>query len=198
MQKEIIISLIGFWITCGIATAVIATSKGRSGAWFFVGLLFGPIGILIALGVGKNTKALEELALENGELQKCHFCAESIKVEAKICKHCGNKVQKKTLAKKPSVNQTNSKNYFHLASAIRDGNYTEILRLLEIDTSVVYSCDADKLTLLHIAALENQLDVCKILIQLGASTEVKDNQGETPLSYAMQSGSKQLISLLRT
>ena len=38
-----------FWLLCAVFSAVLARSKGRSGAWFFVGLLFGPFGLLVGL-----------------------------------------------------------------------------------------------------------------------------------------------------
>ena len=37
-----------FWLICGIGAAAIARSKGRSGCWwFFIGILIGPIALLI-------------------------------------------------------------------------------------------------------------------------------------------------------
>jgi len=39
-----------FWIFCAIISAVIASNKGRSGVgWFFLGLLFGPFGFVVAI-----------------------------------------------------------------------------------------------------------------------------------------------------
>ena len=37
-----------FWLLCGVFSAVLAVSRGRSAAWFLVGLLFGPFGLLVA------------------------------------------------------------------------------------------------------------------------------------------------------
>ena len=40
--------LILFWVLCAMFAAVGATQKGRSGVgWFFVGLLCGPLGLLV-------------------------------------------------------------------------------------------------------------------------------------------------------
>ncbi|EHJ49507.1 hypothetical protein DFW101_3511 [Solidesulfovibrio carbinoliphilus subsp. oakridgensis] len=72
-------------ICCGIASAMIASSKGRSaGGWFFLGLLLGPFGVIFAAIAGKEGPA--------GDERKCPFCAEFIKKEAVVCKHCGKDV----------------------------------------------------------------------------------------------------------
>ena len=39
--------LLIFWLLCAITTAVIASSKGRSGfAWFFIGFIGGIFGLI--------------------------------------------------------------------------------------------------------------------------------------------------------
>ena len=48
--------LIGFflvWIPCGFYAAVVAGDKGHGGfAWFFGGLIFGPMALVAAAGLG--------------------------------------------------------------------------------------------------------------------------------------------------
>jgi hypothetical protein len=73
------------WIVCGIAAAAVASSKNRSGAgWFFLGMLLGPFALLM---VGFMPKLEPEVV--RVDTRKCPFCAEFIKPEAKVCKHCG-------------------------------------------------------------------------------------------------------------
>ncbi len=50
---------IAIWLICGLLAAIVASSKGHGvGAWFLVGFLFGPLGLLAAVGMGsKNTAA---------------------------------------------------------------------------------------------------------------------------------------------
>ena len=80
------------WIVCGIGSAAIASSKGRSTfGWLVLGLLFGPIAVLIVGLMAKPAPDVETL-------RKCPFCAELILKEAKVCKHCGRDVEPKTTA----------------------------------------------------------------------------------------------------
>ena len=72
------------WIVvwCGVNAIVgyfIGKRKYVIWASIIVSILFGPIGWLIA-------------ALNSGKLRKCPFCAELVKPEAVVCKHCGHKL----------------------------------------------------------------------------------------------------------
>lgn len=59
--------------------------------FFFLSLLVSPIIMFIAAMVLEPVKErIEEKALANGEMKKCPSCAELVKVEAKICKHCNS------------------------------------------------------------------------------------------------------------
>lgn len=72
------------WIVvwCGVNAVVgyfIGKRKYVIWASIIVSILFGPLGWLIA-------------ALNSGKLRKCPFCAELVKPEAVVCKHCGHKL----------------------------------------------------------------------------------------------------------
>lgn len=65
------------WALLAIVTAVVAKSRGRSGfGWFLIGVLFGPLGLVIALALSRQTR--------------CRYCAERIRAAAIRCRHCGS------------------------------------------------------------------------------------------------------------
>jgi hypothetical protein len=68
----------------GIVGAMIGQKKGRTGEGGALGAILGPLGWLV-VALGPDYKA------EN-ETMKCPFCAELVKREAKICKHCGKEL----------------------------------------------------------------------------------------------------------
>ncbi|WP_353120182.1 hypothetical protein [Nitratidesulfovibrio sp.] len=78
-----------FWLSCGVAAALVGASKGRSGClWFIGGTLLGPIGLLT---VGFMPK-IESEAPPVPPTRTCPFCAEEIQPAAIVCKHCGRDV----------------------------------------------------------------------------------------------------------
>ena len=92
-------TLIVIWLLLGVASAVVATNKGRGGcAWFALGILLGPFGLLLALVVRDDSSGVERQAIATGQSKRCPYCAELIKKEAIKCRFCGS-----DLAAKPSV-----------------------------------------------------------------------------------------------
>ncbi len=79
----------------GLITAAIAKSKGRS---FFLWWIYGALLFIIAL--------IHILLVSPKDVKKCPACAETVKAEAKICKHCQTKITPITSKpkKKESIN----------------------------------------------------------------------------------------------
>ena len=77
---------VGFilWIVFAVASSTIAGSKGRSGgAWFFVGLVLGPVGLFVYL-----------LPKVSGtEFRTCPYCAELVRTEAVKCRYCASELE---------------------------------------------------------------------------------------------------------
>ena len=63
-------------LLCAVVAAFAGKRKGEALSSFFLGLLLGPIGILIALSDWGGSKT------------RCPFCREFIDNQATVCAHC--------------------------------------------------------------------------------------------------------------
>ena len=85
--------LLVLWILCGVVSAVIAVNKGNSGCgWFLLGVLLGPIGLVLSLVVQGKPALVEERRLASGESRRCPACAELVRREAVKCRFCGGEL----------------------------------------------------------------------------------------------------------
>lgn len=121
-----------FWVICGVLTSITASNKGRDGVgWFIIGVLLGPLGFLISLVVSKNDEVVEQKSISTGTTKKCPFCAELVKKEALICKHCKSDLSKSKITNtQPIANETPSKVASKLKSYMLDNNLDEVKNLL--------------------------------------------------------------------
>lgn len=87
------------YIVLVVACGILASKKGRSVIiWLLLSILLTPLVLIILLCLSdldtekdKNMRQIESM-----DYRDCPFCAESIKREAMVCKHCGKDVEPKT------------------------------------------------------------------------------------------------------
>ena len=73
--------------------AYIAQTKGKSfGPWYVYGILLLPIALIHSLVIEKDNAEMEARSLSEGN-KKCPYCAELVKREAIICKHCKSELK---------------------------------------------------------------------------------------------------------
>lgn len=100
MSDEILVwqFLKGLWwfaafILCGAVSSEIADAKGNNaGVAFFLGMIFGPLGLLAAWAMPSDLRRSETRAILRGERRRCPCCAELVRLRAGRCRYCGDEL----------------------------------------------------------------------------------------------------------
>jgi uncharacterized membrane protein YeaQ/YmgE (transglycosylase-associated protein family)/RNA polymerase subunit RPABC4/transcription elongation factor Spt4 len=81
------------WFVCGLIAAAISEEKGHSAvAGFFLGLLLGPVGVIVAAVISREGAVLEQRAVNSGQMRRCPYCAELVRPQATVCRYCGRDI----------------------------------------------------------------------------------------------------------
>lgn len=81
------------WVVSIFIASSIGSKKGRGGLGTVLGLLLGIFGVIIIAILSPDPKHQEQESLASGEMIQCPDCAEPIRSEAKVCKHCGRSLE---------------------------------------------------------------------------------------------------------
>lgn len=83
--------LLIFWLVVAVATAMVASSRGRSGfGWFILGGLFSVIALLlVAVLPSQKAPPRDPNAPSPDTHVRCPDCREFVYKDARKCKHCG-------------------------------------------------------------------------------------------------------------
>jgi len=85
-----IFGILSALMICGAIGWFIGDGRGRGGWGFWLGCLFGPVGIIIVLLMGERKELRHDLPIriQSRPQRKCPFCAELVLSEAVICRFC--------------------------------------------------------------------------------------------------------------
>lgn len=97
-------------VVVGTIPALIAKNKGKNFvAWWVYGTLLFIAALPHSLIMKSDTASIEKEKIESGG-KKCPFCAEIIKKEAVVCKHCGSKLNDDVTDNGDHLNNTKAQN----------------------------------------------------------------------------------------
>lgn len=101
MDFEAIPAVIGyiigllFWLACAAIGAACGRSRGRETAGFWLGLLLGPLGCVIALFLPGNTvteSSTPSRARPDPYVKRCGMCGKITELRARTCPDCGSEL----------------------------------------------------------------------------------------------------------
>lgn len=83
--------LLIFWLVVAVATAMVASSRGRSGfGWFILGGMFSLIALFVVAVLPSQKAAPRDPNAPSPDTHvRCPDCREFVYKDARKCKHCG-------------------------------------------------------------------------------------------------------------
>ena len=89
-----VIVIVVLWVGLAVLVSLEAYRKGGSFiAGFGISLLLSPlIGLLLVAVHSPRKDVLDERAIKKGKAQRCPQCKEVVRADARVCRHCGNRL----------------------------------------------------------------------------------------------------------
>jgi hypothetical protein len=86
---SMVMEIVGLWVLLAVACAIFANTRGRNWfGWLLLAVIISPLFGFLFLAVLPNRK--NEAA---GDAKTCPQCAETVKLEAKVCRFCGHRFE---------------------------------------------------------------------------------------------------------
>ncbi|MCK0508421.1 zinc ribbon domain-containing protein [Aromatoleum anaerobium] len=156
------IEFVAFWILMAGTCAVVAGSKGRSViGWLLLGALFSAVALIVVAVMPSLKPAVDAPSVETHK--KCPFCAEQVRREAIVCKHCGRDLGPHDEA----LRLTGSPEGVALVAAAEAGNWGSVFSLLNggADPNAL---DSQGRTALDVAESRKDEQIANLLRSKGA------------------------------
>ena len=93
----IVVVLVAQAVISGGLSSYLADQKGYStGAWFFVGFLFGVLGLIACAGLPVVNESTDVYSRDESLVKRCPRCAELVRIEASVCRFCQHEFNDRT------------------------------------------------------------------------------------------------------